>query len=63
MNTSRILKIAVGVLLPMVSACGDDGPSDPATSFTATLSGGNEVPAVTTHRDGHRDPYGERPAD
>jgi hypothetical protein len=38
------LALAVGVL-----ACGDDNqPVDPATSFTATLSGGNEVPPVTT---------------
>jgi hypothetical protein len=37
--------LAVGVL-----ACGDDDdePASPATSFTATLSGVNEVPPVTT---------------
>jgi hypothetical protein len=29
-------------------ACGDDDPASPATSFTASLSGANEVPAVTT---------------
>ena len=40
--------LAVGVL-----ACGDDDePADPATSFTAELSGTNEVPAVTTDATG-----------
>ncbi len=50
MNGAPALKIAVAALLPIVAACGDDEPSDPATatSFTATLSGANEVPAVTT---------------
>lgn len=48
MNSRRILKIAVAALLPVVPACGDDEPSGPATSFTATLSGANEVPAVVT---------------
>jgi hypothetical protein len=47
MNSLSTLKIAVAVLLPIVAACGDD-PASPATSFTATLSGANEVPAVTT---------------
>ena len=41
--TVTSVALAVGVL-----ACGDDNPVNPATSFTATLSGGNEVPAVTT---------------
>jgi hypothetical protein len=46
----RVFRITVAVLLPLISACGDDGPSnaDLATSFTATLSGANEVPPVTT---------------
>ncbi|HEY5939463.1 MAG TPA: CHRD domain-containing protein [Gemmatimonadales bacterium] len=50
MNRFPMLKIAFAALLPIVVACGDDEPSDPATatSFTATLSGANEVPAVTT---------------
>ncbi len=48
MDSFRILKIAVAALLPIVPACGDDEPAGPATSFTATLSGANEVPAVTT---------------
>jgi CHRD domain len=48
-NALRLLKIAVPALLPMIAACGDDnGPAAPATSFTATLAGTNEVPAVTT---------------
>jgi hypothetical protein len=44
-NLAMGLALAVGVL-----ACGDDdnGPAEPATSFTATLSGSNEVPPVTT---------------
>jgi hypothetical protein len=48
MNGFPILQIAIAALLPIVAACGDDGPSSEATSFTATLSGNNEVPAVTT---------------
>jgi len=47
MNRFPMLKIAVAALLPVLAACGDD-PASPATSFTATLSGTNEVPAVTT---------------
>jgi hypothetical protein len=47
MNSFRMLKIAVAALLPIVAACGDD-PVSPATSFTATLTGANEVPAVAT---------------
>ena len=47
MNSLPILRILTAALLPIIAACGDDGPSD-ATSFTATLIGGNEVPAVTT---------------
>jgi hypothetical protein len=36
-------------------ACGDDDPADPstATSFTAALSGDNEVPAVVTPATGN----------
>jgi hypothetical protein len=48
MNSLRFLKIGVAALLPLVPACGDDEPAGPATSFTATLSGTNEVPPVTT---------------
>lgn len=50
MHRFRTSTIAVAALLSIVSACGDDEPADPATatSFTATLSGANEVPAVTT---------------
>jgi hypothetical protein len=46
MNRFRFLTIAVGALLPVASGCDDNGPS--GTSFTATLSGANEVPPVTT---------------
>jgi hypothetical protein len=53
MDSFRILKIAVAALLPIVPACGDDEPAGPATSFTATLSGANEVPAVTTTATGN----------
>jgi hypothetical protein len=48
MNRFRFLKIAVGALLPLAAGCGDNGPSNPATNFTATLSGANEVPPVST---------------
>lgn len=48
MNSTFMLKIAVAALVPLAAACGDDGPPGDATSFTATLSGANEVPAVTT---------------
>ena len=50
MNRFRISKIALVALISIVPACGDDDPADPATAtnFTATLSGANEVPAVTT---------------
>jgi hypothetical protein len=43
------LALTVGIL-----ACGDDDnePVEPATSFTATLSGSNEFPAVTTTASG-----------
>lgn len=53
MNRCPILEIAVAALLPIVSACGDNGPASPATSFTATLSGANEVPPVTTPATGN----------
>jgi hypothetical protein len=50
MNDSRVLAIALAGLLPVLPACSDDNPGSDqaATSFTATLSGNNEVPAVTT---------------
>lgn len=47
MHGFRILKVAP--LLLAISACGDDDePAGPATSFSANLSGANEVPAVPT---------------
>jgi CHRD domain-containing protein len=45
--TVKSLTLAVGVV-----ACGDDNPVNTATSFTATLSGANEVPPVTTAASG-----------
>jgi hypothetical protein len=48
MNGFHFLRMAVAALLVVVPACGDDEPSGPATSFTATLTGANEVPAVQT---------------
>ena len=53
MNGFRMLKIAFASLLAIVPACGDNDPVSPATSFTATLSGANEVPAVTTTATGN----------
>lgn len=52
MNSFRMLKIAAAALLAIVPACGDD-PVSPATSFTAALSGTNEVPPVTTTATGN----------
>ena len=52
MNTVRALKFALVLLTPVAFACGDDDDDnntpEPATNFTAELSGANEVPAVTT---------------
>jgi hypothetical protein len=39
-------------LLVIGLACGDDEPAGPATSFSAELSGDEEVPAVTTEATG-----------
>jgi hypothetical protein len=44
MNGFRILKIAIAAPFLMIPACGDDEPSGLATSFSASLSGANEVP-------------------
>jgi hypothetical protein len=54
MKISLIPVIALAAVLPLV-ACGDDGnPQDPATatSFSATLTGASEVPAVPTSATG-----------
>jgi hypothetical protein len=48
MNSFRLLNTAIVALLPVVAACDDDAPAEPGTSFTATLSGSNEVPPVAT---------------
>lgn len=54
MNHSSIPAIALAVLLPAVPACGDDdnNPAEAATSFSANLSGAEEVPAVQTDATG-----------
>jgi hypothetical protein len=54
MNHSSILAIALAALLPVIPGCGDDNGdvSEPATSFSATLSGDEEVPAVQTDASG-----------
>jgi hypothetical protein len=48
-----ILGLVVTALAPVLTACGDDN-SEPAsaTNFSATLSGANEVPAVSTSATG-----------
>jgi hypothetical protein len=50
MKASAYFAIAVSAMLPAVAACGDDddGPGEPGTSFSAALSGAEEVPPVTT---------------
>ncbi|MFL5460351.1 MAG: CHRD domain-containing protein [Gemmatimonadales bacterium] len=50
MNRLTIPKVVLAGLFTIVAGCGDDDGSSPsdATGFTATLSGANEVPAVTT---------------
>jgi hypothetical protein len=49
MKHSAILRIALAALFPVVAACGDDdGSPGAATSFSATLSGSEEVPPVST---------------
>lgn len=50
MTDMRVLTLAIAIaaLLPALSACGDDEPASPATEFTATLNGENEVPPVPT---------------
>lgn len=49
MHNFRILQVGLAALLPVLPACGDDdGTSGPATSFSASLSGSEEVPPVPT---------------
>jgi hypothetical protein len=54
MSLFRNLRVMSVALAVGVLACGDDDdePASPATSFTATLSGTNEVPPVTTSATG-----------
>ena len=48
--------LAIAVLLPAIAACGDDDDaSGPATDFTATLTGGEEVPPVPSTATGTAD--------
>ena len=48
MSVFRFSSFALA-LLPVLQACGDDDdPAGAGDSFSATLSGGEEVPAVTT---------------
>jgi hypothetical protein len=47
-------KVILAALLALGPGCGDDDElAGPATSFTATLNGANEVPAVTTPATGN----------
>ena len=51
MKMFRTFAIAAAMMLPVVAGCDDDDDDDgnePATNFTATLTGGQEVPPVTT---------------
>jgi hypothetical protein len=49
MNDPTIVAIALAALLPVMAACGDDNnPTQAGTSFSATLSGAEEVPPVPT---------------
>lgn len=53
MQRFGILKAPMAALVLLIPACGDDDePAGPATSFSATLSGANEVPAVPTSATG-----------
>lgn len=53
MQRFGILKAPMAALVLLTPACGDDDePAGPATSFSATLSGANEVPAVPTSATG-----------
>jgi hypothetical protein len=44
MNWLRAV-LSIAVILPPVAACGDDDSGEPATTFSAELSGAEEVPA------------------
>lgn len=52
MQRFGILKAPMAALVLLIPACGDDEPAGPATSFSATLSGANEVPAVPSSATG-----------
>jgi hypothetical protein len=48
MYPARLALIAAAAAPFLALACGDDDPASPATSFSAELSGAEEVPAVPT---------------
>jgi hypothetical protein len=53
MRTRHGLTLAVAALFVAITACGDDDDTtEPVTDFQATLTGGEEVPAVTTTASG-----------
>jgi hypothetical protein len=54
MKRSACYAIALAALLPTAAACGgdDDNGLEPGTSFSAALSGAEEVPAVVTEATG-----------
>lgn len=48
MNSFHTFAVAAAAVLLTVAACGDDEPAGPATNFSATMSGADEVPSVPT---------------
>ena len=52
MNQLRALPLGLAALLPLIPACGDDDEAGPVNSFSATLSGAEEVPPVPTSATG-----------
>jgi hypothetical protein len=54
MTHTRMLALAAALLFPVMTACGDDddGGTEPATEFSAILSGDEEVPPNTSEATG-----------
>ena len=52
MNHYRAVPLALAALLLVALGCGDDDETGPATSFSASLSGAEEVPPVPTSATG-----------
>jgi CHRD domain len=48
MSRIRPIYVAGAALIAALPACDDDNPTNTATTFTANLTGGEEVPPVTT---------------